>query len=127
MSYLIDTHALIWYFEDSPDIPEKVKMIIDSDSTKKFISVASLWEIAIKMSIGKLTMELHFDEILTELENSDLLILQVENNYLKKVFGLPFLHKDPFDRLIIATALIENLTIITIDENVQKYDAPWVW
>jgi len=127
MSYLIDTHALIWYFEDSLDIPEKVKMIIDTDSTKKFISIASLWEIAIKMSIGKLTMGLHFGEILTELENSDLLILQVENNYLKKVFELPFLHKDPFDRLIIATALIENLTIITIDENIQKYDVPWVW
>jgi len=55
MSYLLDTHVLIWHFEDSPDIPEDVKMIIDNDKNKKFISVASLWEIAIKMSIGKLT------------------------------------------------------------------------
>ena len=108
MNYLLDTHALIWHFEDSPDIPEKVKMIIDSDVTKKSISTASLWEIAIKMSIGKLAIGLQFDEILSEVENSELLILPVENNYLKKVYELPFLHKDPFDRLIIATALIEN-------------------
>ena len=127
MSYLLDTHALIWYFEDSPDIPENVKMIIDNNTTKKFISTASLWEIAIKMSIGKLTMGLRFDEVLTEVENSDLLVLQVENKYLNKVFELPFLHKDPFDRLIIATALTENMTIITIDENIQKYNVSWLW
>jgi len=61
-------------------------------------------------------------------ESSDLIIVQVENNYLKKVFELPFLHKDPFDRLIVSTAFIENMTIIiTIDENIQKYDVSWIW
>ena len=127
MNYLLDTHVLIWYFEDSPDIPDKIYSIINNYENKKFISAASLWEIAIKMSIGKLTMDLPFDDILTEVESSDLLILQVENNYLRKVFELPLLHKDPFDRLIIATALIENMNIITIDENIHKYDVSWIW
>jgi len=127
MRYLLDTHALIWYFEDSSSIPEKIVAIIDSDVNNKFVCSASLWEIAIKMNIGKLKLSLSFDELLDEIASSDLIILQVENEYLKKISELPFLHKDPFDRLIVATALAENMVVITVDENIHKYDVSWVW
>jgi len=91
------------------------------------ICAVSLWEIAIKMSLSKLELKLPFDEFLSNIKKSDFEILQIEDGYLKKLLELPFVHKDPFDRLIISTAIAEDLTIITIDENIQKYDVKWVW
>ncbi|MCL2421617.1 MAG: type II toxin-antitoxin system VapC family toxin [Defluviitaleaceae bacterium] len=127
MGHLLDTHALIWYFEDSSDMPEKIFSIIENPMHHKFISSASLWEIAIKISIGKLEMKLSFDDLLDAVLCSELTVLQLDDEYLKEITNLPFIHKDPFDRLIISTALIENLTIITIDENIQKYKISWIW
>lgn len=127
MSYLLDTHVLIWYFEDSLNIQERIVKLIDSDANKKYICSASLWEIAIKTSIGKLDLKLSFNKLLKEIAHSDLVILQIEDEYLKRLSKLPFLHKDPFDRLIVSTALVDKLTIITADENIQKYNVPWVW
>ena len=127
MKCLLDTHALIWYFEDSPKIPEKIVRLIDSRFNRKYVCVVSLWEIAIKTNIGKLKMNFSFDDLLDEITNSDLVVLQIENDYLRQLSYLPPLHKDPFDRIIIATAITESLTIVTVDENIQKYDIPWVW
>jgi len=127
MSYLLDTHTLIWYFEDSPNLSKEVIDLIDDDLNNKCICSVSLWEIAIKKNIGKLKLKLSLEELLIEITNSDLKILQIEDTYLKGLSELPFLHKDPFDRLIIATAIAEKMTIITIDENIQKYDVPWIW
>ena len=127
MKYLLDTHVLIWYFEDSSKLPAKIAEIIDNEKNRKFISSVSLWEIAIKTNLAKLDMSVSFDDLLTEIANIDLTILQIEDSYLKGLFKLPFLHKDPFDRLIISTAISEDLTIVTIDENIQKYDVAWVW
>jgi len=127
MKYLLDTHALIWYFENSPKIPEKTVRLIDSGVNRKYICSASLWEIAIKTSIGRLKIDFSFDNLLDEIANSDLVVLQIENDYLRQLPRLPLLHKDPFDRLIIAAAIIHSLTIITVDENIRKYGVPWVW
>jgi len=127
MKYLLDTHALIWYFEDSSDMSIEVANLIDDPIYKKFISVTSLWEIAIKSNIGKLNMRLSFNELLDVIESSELSILPVENDHLKGLSKLPFIHKDPFDRLLISTAIAEKMKFITIDENIQKYDVPWVW
>jgi PIN domain nuclease of toxin-antitoxin system len=127
MNYLLDTHTLIWYFEDSPDLPAKITRIIDNPIYRKYISVVSLWEIAIKSHIGKLEMRLSFDELVDIIENSELSVIPIQNKHLKRLLKLPFIHKDPFDRLIITTALFEGFTIITVDENIQKYDVSWVW
>ena len=127
MSYLLDTHALIWYFEDSADLPIKIARLVDNPVYQKFICVASLWEISIKSNIGKLDMRLSFDALLDTIENSELSVIPIKNDYLKRLSKLPFIHKDPFDRLIITTALSEGLTVMTVDENIQKYDVPWIW
>ena len=79
------------------------------------------------MKLGKLDIDFTLEELLTAVENSDFGILQIENSYLKSLSALPFLHKDPFDRLLISTAISENLTIVTVDENIQKYGVPWIW
>ena len=127
MKYLLDSHAVIWYFEDSQKLPQKTVELIDNSEIGVYISSASLWEIAIKMGLGKLDIKFSFDELLVAVEASDFDILQIENEYLKHLSDLPQIHKDPFDRLLIATALAENLTLITTDENIQQYNVKWTW
>ena len=125
MKYLMDTHAIIWHFEGSLKFTPTVNKIIDN--SKIFISAVSLWEITIKLNLRKLSVSFTISELLNDIKKRDLTILQIENAYLTGLSELPFIHKDPFDRLLIATALAEDLSIITIDENIQKYDVPWVW
>jgi PIN domain nuclease of toxin-antitoxin system len=127
MKYLLDTHVIIWMVEDSPNLPLVIREAIRNPENQVAICSISLWEIAIKMNIGKLTLSLEFDELVNLLRSSDFDFLQVEDEYMLALSKLPLLHKDPFDRLIISTALTEKMTLITIDENIQKYDVSWTW
>ena len=127
MRYLLDTHVIIWLAKDSPELPIGIINIVKQLENDMYISSVSLWEITIKMSLGKLGLKLPLDKLLNDLKTSGFNILQIEDEYLKKLSALPFIHKDPFDRIIISTALAENLTIITIDENIQRYDVSWIW
>ena len=127
MGYLLDTHAVIWLADSPSKIPQKIKDIILMPNNEIYISSISLWEIAIKMSIGKLSMDISLNELFNAVENSGFNILHISKEHLLTLSGLPILHKDPFDRLLIATALAEGLTIITIDENIQKYEVLWIW
>jgi len=127
MKYLLDTHAVIWYFEDSQKFPQKTVKLVDNPDNSVFISSVSLWEIAIKINLGKLGIKSSFDDLLDAVNTSDFEILQIQDDYLKLLSTLPNIHKDPFDRLIITSAIAEDLTIITADENMQKYDVRWVW
>ena len=127
MNYLLDTHAFIWLIEDSPKMPSTIKNMITSSENVKYLCSISLWEIAIKMSLGKLKLGITFIELLSIIKNSELKILHIEDKYLQRLLDLPFLHKDPFDRLLISSAVADDLTIITIDENIHQYDVAWVW
>jgi len=127
MKYLLDTHAVIWYLEDSSRLPANTKEIIDNNINRICISSISLWEIAIKINLGKLELIMSLDEVLGNVMKGDFEVVQIEDEYLKMLSTLPFIHKDPFDRLLIATAQAENLTIMTVDENIRKYDVSWIW
>ena len=127
MRYLLDTHAIIWYFEDSQELPDRIFEIIDNDGISVYISSVSLWEIALKINLGKLDMQLPLYELLNHIKKSDFTILQIEDEYLNGLATLPTIHKDPFDRMIISSAIANNLTIITVDDNIHKYNVPWVW
>ena len=127
MNYLLDTHTVLWYMGNSPVLPSSTKKLIASRNNDISICSISLWEVAIKSNLGKLKTNLTFDELLAKIKNSDFGVLHIKNRHLKRLFGLPFIHKDPFDRLLIATALEENLTLITSDESIHKYDVPWIW
>ena len=127
MKYLLDTQVVIWYYETSSKLPKKIEDLIDDASINVYICSASLWEIAIKTNLGKLSLKLPLGDFLENIKNRDFHILQIEDEYLNCLIELPYIHKDPFDRLIISTALAEGLTIITTDENIQKYNVPWVW
>jgi len=125
--YLLDTHTLIWLIEASSKISVEIRENLKLPGNLAFLSSASLWEIAIKTSIGKLELKLPFDKLLSDIRNTDIIILQLEDDYLRNLITLPLIHKDPFDRLLISTAIVEGLTIITADENIQKYDVSWIW
>jgi len=127
MRYLLDTHAVIWYFQNSSELPQEIMEIIQSTENDVYICSISLWEIAIKVNLKKLKLDIAFDELIKDIKNRDFGILQIEDTYLQGLSSLPFIHKDPFDRLLIAAALADDLTIITVDENIQKYDVPWIW
>ena len=127
MKYLLDTHAVIWYFEDSPELSQTITGLIDDPEISIYICSVSLWEIAIKMNLNKLKLSMTFEELLNNIKTRDFRIIQIEDEYLNNLSKLPYIHKDPFDRMIISSALAEGLTIITIDENIQKYDVSWVW
>jgi len=127
MKYLLDTHAVIWYFEDSPELSQEITGLIDNPEISIYICSVSLWEIAIKMNLNKLKLRMTFEELLKNIKTRDFYIIQIEDEYLNNLSKLPHIHKDPFDRMIISSALAEDLTIITIDENIQKYDVSWIW
>ena len=127
MKYLLDTHAIIWYFEDSLKLPKRIAELIDDPKADIYVCSVSLWEIVIKMNLGKLDLQLPLNELLSRLKSGAFNILQIEDAHLKGLLDLPFVHKDPFDRLIVSSALVEDLTVITIDENIQKYDVSWTW
>jgi PIN domain nuclease of toxin-antitoxin system len=121
MRVLIDTHVLIWHLEDDAQLTLERSALIDDSDNEPLVSIASLWEIAIKQSLGKLRLLLQLDDIVHVVENSSTSLLTVEPNHLIHVATLPFHHKDPFDRLIIAQALAENIPIITSDPHFAKY------
>ena len=127
MRYLLDTHTLIWFFEDSPNLPDSVAAIIENNSIQKFISVASLWEFTIKHSLGKLDYEGGITVLWKMAEANAFTILHIKEPYLSILDSLPFLHRDPFDRLIIATAISEDMTVLTRDDNIHQYGVTWVW
>ena len=122
MKYLLDTNVILWYLNDDIKLPDSHKTLIDTPGSFIFISIVSLWEIAIKSSLGKLNLDIGFDKILSAISNSeDFSILTVNTSHLKVLLNLPFYHKDPFDRLIYAQSLSENLSLIYTDKIFDQY------
>jgi len=127
MKYILDTHTAIWALEDKTKLSQNVKSIIDDISIPLCISIISAWEIAIKVSAGKLDFTGGSKTFLEKIRHNDIEVLDIKGAYIEQLETLPFIHRDPLDRLIISTALSENLTVLTIDDNIHKYDVPWIW
>ena len=125
MNYILDAHTVLWYFAQNNKLSAKADEIIDNPENTIYVCSATLWEIAIKIALGKL--EASFDEILEKLDISGFQVLQIESMFLRDLIDLPQIHKDPFDRLIIATAKREDMTLITADEIIPQYDVRCIW
>jgi PIN domain nuclease of toxin-antitoxin system len=118
MNLLLDTHILLWHLTDNPKLSREISRTIENPQHKKFISIASLWEVAIKRSLGKL-------EILQPIETltpTEITILPLEISHISYLEKLPFHHRDPFDRIIIAQAIVEKLSVITNDDCFDYYE-----
>ena len=124
--YLLDTHVVLWIAENSSKISHEARQILMKDDLK-YVSIASAWEIAIKISKGNFDLIGGLTEFYKIIDYNALEILPVKKEYLLHLTDMPFIHKDPFDRLIAATSIVEEMTVITADENIHKYDAAWIW
>jgi PIN domain nuclease of toxin-antitoxin system len=127
MQYLLDTHTFLWFLEDDPQLPEKVKKEIIDINNRCYISIASLWEIAIKIKLGKLRIKFPFEKFAAYLSDNEIELLPISLEHLLQLLNLELHHRDPFDRLIIAQGLAENLTILTKDENFSRYTSNILW
>ena len=121
MKYLIDTHIFIWFVENLPNLSQSLKNTIEDKNSEIFISIASLWEISIKMSIGKLRLNRKYEKILDVLKDNSIEILPITFAHTLENSKLPFYHRDPFDRIIVAQAIVENLDFISADAVFDDY------
>ena len=128
MKYLLDTHTLLWFLMGDKKLSDKARRLIDNPRNAKFLSIASLWEIAIKVSLRKLVLDKPFERLFPEqLHFNRIEILDITVDNLTKLTTLPFHHRDPFDRLIIAQALVEELPIIGADPAFDAYGISREW
>ena len=128
MKYLLDTHTLLWFLQGDKKLSDKARQLIDSPRNSKFLSIVSLWEIAVKVSLGKLVLDKSFERLFPEqLHFNRIQILDITVDSLIKLTTLPFHHRDPFDRLIIAQALVDELPIIGTDTAFDAYGVSREW
>ena len=116
---LLDTHVLLWWLDDSPKLPQEVRLRITDPDNMVFVSAATLWEIAIKRSIGKLIIPHGY---LEAIDASNFTELPITWEHARATEKLPLIHRDPFDRMLVTQAIHENLTIATTDKNIALYD-----
>ena len=124
---MLDTHAAIWFFNGDEKLSQTAKSVILERSNRKYISIVSAWEIAIKIGTGKLDFEGRAAGFIQLAESNGFTILPIKAAYLSLIETLPMIHRDPFDRLLAATAIAEEMTIITADENIAKYPVSHIW
>lgn len=127
MAFLIDTHSLIWYLEGHADLPPHISSLLHTTQEVVFVSVASLWEITIKHSIGKLSLNGTLEQYFDLVRATGFIELPVTQPHLLGLAQLPFYHKDPFDRLLIAQAVSENLIFISKDKEISAYPVRLFW
>ena len=124
--YLLDTHAMLWYLRDSPELSASAHALIDN-AEYVAVSIASFWEIAIKQSIGKMQFCMTIPELESLCLDRDIQVLPIQSTVLEQIKSLPKIHGDPFDRLIIAQAQVGKMTIVTRDRMIPQYPVPTTW
>ena len=121
MKVLLDTHALIWLFEGNEELTQSAKFEIQNPENKIFVSIVSFWEIAIKISIGKLEMDFSMEQLYQLVNSNGIEILPIKVEHTYALRGMPYFHKDTFDRLLISQALNEEMSIVSCDSILDKY------
>ncbi len=128
MKLLLDTHTFLWFIGGNINLSNTARNAIENISNQRFISIATLWEISIKISIGKLKLGLSLIELVEqEVYGNAIEILEISSEHLDELVKLPFHHKDPFDRLIIAQSLVEDMTLVSKDVAFQNYLIKLLW
>jgi len=127
MNFLLDTHAFLWFVFGDRRLGNIFRQIIENRDNQLFLTTASLWEIAIKNGKGNLSLKAPFlDFMNANVIQEGITILPIDLHHLDHVQRLPLHHRDPFDRLIIAQSMVENIPIITDDPKFKLYDVKLV-
>jgi len=126
-SYLLDTHAAIWFFTGDSALSSIAEQTIRDRTNRIYLSTISAWELTIKISIGKLRFPGDAAGFMQAAQSNDITIVPIETTHLTVLKELPFIHRDPFDRMLVATAMSEQMTIITADGSIAQYDVLHIW
>jgi PIN domain nuclease of toxin-antitoxin system len=127
MRLLVDTHAFLWFIDDDPRLSQQARGLM-TGRNELFLSIASLWEMAIKISLGRLAVPLPYSEFIgQQLSTNHIEILPIEIDHLSLIADLPFHHRDPFDRMLIAQGLKEQLPILSKDTAFDAYQVERYW
>lgn len=122
MNLLLDTHIFLWFVNDNPRLSDRLNSLIEDENNSIYLSLASLWEMSIKYNLGKLTFDSSYEEFVeTEINQSNINLLEIKLEHFYINATLPLHHRDPFDRLIIAQSIAENISIVTVDSAFEKY------
>jgi len=127
MKAIIDTHTYIWYINGDNRLSPKAFEIVDDIRNDIFISSASIWELSIKIKLGKLKIISNFENIEHDLRDLHISVLYIAMNDILQNYNLPFYHRDPFDRIIISQSLTKELPIIGCDELFDNYNVDRIW
>lgn len=128
MNYLLDTHTFLWFIDSAPPLSNDAKALIENSANIIYLSTASLWEMAIKVSLDKLKMPAPFTSFINQqLYENDIRLLKITPKHAGIVVTLPFHHRDPFDRLIIAQSKAEDIPIIGKDVIFDRYGITRHW
>ena len=128
MKLLLDTHTFIWYVTNNRKLSTTAQHLINDGDNEILLSIASVWEMAIKYSIGKLTFKLPFEAFISEqLVVNDIDLLSIRVEHINTIANLELHHRDPFDRLIIAQAMVEQIPIVGLDKAFDFYEVEKLW
>ena len=119
MNLLLDTHILLWWLAASSELPESAEKLLRDNKNLVFVSSATMWEIAIKRNLGKLDIPSTYRD---DIADQGFRELPITWDHARKTELLPSIHRDPFDRMLVAQALSEDLTLVTTDDNIRQYD-----
>jgi PIN domain nuclease of toxin-antitoxin system len=128
MRLLLDTHTLLWFVDASPNLSDRARELIDEPANQKVVSIVSLWEIALKHSLGRLALSLPLNQyIATHLTPSKVELLPIEIAHILTFAQMPWHHRDPFDRILVAQAITEAIPIISVDATLDAYGVQRLW
>jgi PIN domain nuclease of toxin-antitoxin system len=128
VNLLLDTHAFLWFIAGSERLSATARELIEDSANQPFLSAASLWEMAIKLSLGRLQLGRPFDDLIPEqMDLNGIQLLGIELEHVTPVTTLPFHHRDPFDRLLVAQAMVQQMPVVSADPAFDAYSIERLW
>ncbi|HEX6040470.1 type II toxin-antitoxin system VapC family toxin [Longimicrobium sp.] len=128
MNLLLDTHTFLWFLGGDPRLSSRARAAIEDLSNRRLFSIAGAWEIAIKVSLGKLTLTAPFHQLIpAQLHANGIELLQLRPEHIAELIALPMHHRDPFDRILVTQAMIERAVLVSADPLLDNYGVERIW
>jgi PIN domain nuclease of toxin-antitoxin system len=128
MNLLLDTQTFLWFIDGSTRLSPSARELIEDQGNAKLVSVVSLWEMGLKISLGRLELAQPFEELIpAQMRMNGFGLLPLRISHIAKIVSLPFHHRDPFDRLLVGQCLVESLSLVSVDPAFDKYSVRRLW